>query len=216
MKDTMSQIFPDILDVSRQQVFSQLSTFQGDGYLAGGTALALQLAHRISFDFDVFTYHPVTSILRSRIGKKFSITTVHVNSEDQYTFTSTNGIEITFVWFDVRLLQPLIPTSSLSLASIPDIAANKANTLGLRATWRDYVDLFWLLHVRNIPIEHIVTWATQKYAKQFDAAQFFEQLIYFEDLTITPVQFVTQSFTTEEIKESLKQSVSAYVKRHPK
>lgn len=212
----MSQIFLDILDENKKLVFTQLSAFQKDGYLAGGTALALQLAHRISFDFDVFTYKPISENLRNRVGKIFSITTVHVNSEDQYTFTSENGIEITFVWFGASLLQSLIPTPSLSLASIPDIAANKAHALGLRATWRDYVDLFWLIHVEHISLEQIIAWATQKYSKQFDAAQFLEQLIYFDDLTVTPVQFISQSYTTKDIQQSLKLTVPAYLKQHPK
>ena len=29
-------------------------------YLVGGTALALQLGHRISVDLDLFTQHPLT------------------------------------------------------------------------------------------------------------------------------------------------------------
>jgi len=213
MNGTMSQIFPEILDDRRRQVFTELAAFQKDGYLAGGTALALQLAHRISVDFDIFTYNPITQTLRNRISKLIDISTVHVNSEDQYSFTSKNNIEVTFVWFDFKLLQPLIPTSSLALASIADITANKARVLGFRATWRDYVDLFWLIHVKGISIDQIIAWAKQKYPKEFVESQFLEQLIYFKDITVTPVQFIKQSYSTDEIQQELQQSVSAYLKR---
>ena len=52
----MSKIFLEILDPERQKVFTRLTAFCDDGYLAGGTALALQLGHRVSIDFDVFTF----------------------------------------------------------------------------------------------------------------------------------------------------------------
>jgi hypothetical protein len=212
----MSKIYLEILDTNRQQVFTELANFQKDGYLAGGTALALQCAHRISVDFDIFTYTPINQSLRNKVGKIFSITSVHVNSTDQYTFTSAGSIEITFVWFEVPLLLPLIPTSSISLASIADIAANKANTLGRRAAWRDYVDLFWLLYIQKIPLEQIILWAKQKYPKEFVEAQFLEQLVYYKDITITPVQFIKQSYSTEEIQNTLQITVSEYLRHQAK
>lgn len=212
----MSQIFPEILDAKRQALFATLAAFRNDGYLAGGTALALQLAHRISFDFDIFVYKSIDQPLRKKIAKTVNVTTVYVNSEDQYTFTTNNNIEITFVWFDVPLLLPLIPTSSLSLATVADIAANKATILGLRATWRDYVDLFWITHVHKISIEQIVTWAKQKYPKEFVEAQFLEQLVYYEDITITPIQFIKQIYSTQKIQKSLQYSVSEYLTQQAK
>ena len=50
----MSKIYFKILDNDRMSVFDKLKAFQNEGYLAGGTALALQLNHRTSEDFDVF------------------------------------------------------------------------------------------------------------------------------------------------------------------
>ena len=35
-------------------IFEKLVKFKKPGYLAGGTALALQLGHRVSYDFDIF------------------------------------------------------------------------------------------------------------------------------------------------------------------
>jgi hypothetical protein len=39
------------------QLFPSLAAFD-DFYLAGGTALALQIGHRLSVDFDLFCDHP--------------------------------------------------------------------------------------------------------------------------------------------------------------
>ncbi len=207
----MSKIFLEILDPERQKVFKQLAAFADHGYLAGDTALAMQLAHRVSVDFDVFVYKPISTQLRSAIAKHVSIQQVHLNTTDQYTFTTRENIEITFLWFDYQLIRPLIPTSSLSLSSIADIAANKANTLGYRAVWRDYVDLFWLMKEERVAIDDIVTWAKQKHPTEFVEAQFLEQLVYFNDLTIAPIQFLKKSYITEEIQSFLGTTVDEYL-----
>ena len=211
MNAAMSKIFLEILGPERQKVFGQLAEFRDDGYLAGGTALALQLDHRVSVDFDVFTYKPISARLRASITKHFSIQQVHLNTSDQYTFTTHENIEVTFVWFDYPLIQPLVPTSSISLASIVDIAANKANTLGLRAVWRDYVDLFWLMREEGVALQDIIAWAKQKHSTEFVEAQFLEQLVYFTDLTVTPIQFLKKRYITQDIQSFLQKVVGAYL-----
>lgn len=211
MNTAMSKIFLEILDDERQKIFSKLAVFRSDGYLAGGTALALQLGHRVSVDFDVFTYKPIGARLRSSVAKHLSIQQIHLNSSDQYTFATHENVEVTFVWFDYPLIQPLVPTPSISLASIEDIAANKANTLGLRAMWRDYVDLFWLMKEEGTPIDKIISWAKQKHPTQFVEAQFLEQLVYFTDLTVTPIQFLKKRYIAQEIQSFLQKTVDAYI-----
>jgi len=39
----MSKIYPEIFDQERKETFQKLKTFGSKSYLAGGTALALQL-----------------------------------------------------------------------------------------------------------------------------------------------------------------------------
>lgn len=51
----MSKIYLEILDKERIKIFQKMGDFKRIGYLAGGTALALQIKHRKSFDFDIFT-----------------------------------------------------------------------------------------------------------------------------------------------------------------
>jgi len=45
----------DILDQKRMDLLPLLKPFKDNFYLAGGTALALLLGHRDSFDFDFFS-----------------------------------------------------------------------------------------------------------------------------------------------------------------
>jgi hypothetical protein len=50
----MSDLFPGILDPNRKTVFEKLAAFKGEGVLGGGTAIALKINHRHSYDFDLF------------------------------------------------------------------------------------------------------------------------------------------------------------------
>lgn len=49
----------DILDPERQKVFKLLKHFSRTFVLAGGTAIMLQIGHRLSYDFDCFSEKPL-------------------------------------------------------------------------------------------------------------------------------------------------------------
>jgi hypothetical protein len=50
----MSRLRYDLLDKERMRVFKKLKALKREAILGGGTALFLQIAHRSSFDFDIF------------------------------------------------------------------------------------------------------------------------------------------------------------------
>ena len=149
----MSKIYLEIFDKPRLNVFEKLRAFKSDGYLAGGTALALQIKHRISYDFDVFISHSIDNTLRQQIKSVFGDVSYSLNTTDQINFQTKDGVNISFVWYYFSLLQPVIDAGSLSLASIADIAADKAHTIGRCAVWRDYVDVYMLLKQDIISLE---------------------------------------------------------------
>ena len=55
----MLSIHLELLDKERRKVFEKLSAFSQTAVLGGGTALSLQIAHRLSFDFDLFLKKPL-------------------------------------------------------------------------------------------------------------------------------------------------------------
>lgn len=163
MKDTMSKIYLEILDNERLIVFNKLKAFESEGYLAGGTALALQLNHRISEDFDVFVHHEIDNKLRLKVKEIFGDITFYVNSTDQISFITQNNVKVTFLWYYFKPLFPVVKTDSLSLASVNDILLDKAHTIGRRAVWRDYVDVFYLLKNVHVYLEKTVVMAGKKF-----------------------------------------------------
>ncbi len=63
----MSKLYFEILNSKQQKVFAFLKEFSKLGVLGGGTALALQLKHRKSYDFDIFMAKSITKDLLSKI-----------------------------------------------------------------------------------------------------------------------------------------------------
>ena len=121
--------------------------------LAGGSALAMHLKHRQSEDLDFFTYAEGSfskSIIRNYI-KRFKQKEI-LNETDEQIDLLINGVKVTFFNAKWTFLRPE-QVNTFNLASMEAIAAMKVNVLFLRATYRDYYDLYFLareLGVRKI------------------------------------------------------------------
>ena len=213
MNATMSEIHLELLDKPRLNVFEKLTVFRKNGYLSGGTALALQINHRISEDFDVFINQEIDNKFRLSVKNIFGDVEYYVNTSDQISFKTKEGVKITFLWYYFKTLKSLVTTNSLPLVSIEDIAADKAHTVGRRAVWRDYVDIFYLLRNKYISLEKIIELAKKKFKGEFVVTQFLEQLRYFNDVEIMPIKFVEKEYAADEIKSFLELSVELYLKK---
>ena len=213
MKSIMSKIYLEILDNERLAIFNKLKTFKSEGYLAGVTALAFQLNHRISEDFDVFINREIDNKLRLKVKEIFGDVTFYVNSTDQISFITKNNVKVTFLWYYFKPLNPTIPTASLSLASIDDITTDKAQTIGRRAVWRDYVDMFYLLKNKCVDLDKIINMANKKFKGEFVSTQFLEQMRYFDDVKTVSIEYIEKKYTDDEIKSYLQQTVEDYLKK---
>jgi hypothetical protein len=120
-------------------IFSQLGAFN-DFYLAGGTALALQIGHRLSMDFDLFSHEEIPHPLLSKVKRVFKDTscTVSVNDPGELT-VFVNDVKVTFLRYPYPVILDLRSENGLALLSIPEIAATKAYTIGRRGSYKDYV-----------------------------------------------------------------------------
>jgi hypothetical protein len=58
----VDQLHFKVLDDKRKKILPQLISLKDRFYLAGGTALALQLGHRSSIDFDFFSQIPFDNL----------------------------------------------------------------------------------------------------------------------------------------------------------
>ena len=81
-------MFYDILDTQRKNILPKLSQLKKEFYLGGGTALALQLGHRDSIDFDFFTSESFdTNVLFNFLADIFSEQKIQKTQEEKNTLT---------------------------------------------------------------------------------------------------------------------------------
>lgn len=200
----------EILTPVQKFVFNKLATLKPIGILAGGTALAFQLKHRKSFDFDVFTFKTIPSNfsweLRKIFGRKIKVI---MDSERELTFLTPKNIKITFFHYPFRPLYKTIKTDSLSIFDWRDIAADKAYTLGRRPIYRDYVDLFFIIKMGH-SLKNVISDAKKKFEGLFSEKLFLEQLIYFGDLQDFKMEFLKKKYEPKEIKVFLEKEVEKY------
>ena len=209
----MSQLFLDQLDHERQRVFDKLAAFADTFVLAGGTAIMLQIGHRMSYDFDCFSLDSPPKTILSKVKRVFG-TNVYptIQTQDFLTVYTPERIELTFAKHPFKPLRPFIQTSSIPLFHTDDLAANKAYTIGRRPAWRDYVDLFFVLQRDLYTLEKVIQLAEQKFSGEFNAKLLLPQLTYFEDIKPAETTFLKESYTDEAIKAFLKDQVDAYLK----
>jgi len=208
----MSLIHLDILDKERKETFLRLKNFRNKGYLAGGTALALQIKHRRSVDFDIFLDRELKDADFRALKRKFILRETLLNTPEQLDVITTYFIKITLVYCRHKPLFPLIKTGSLSLLSVKDIVADKVHTIGQRGKWRDYADLFFLLKERHTTISEAIRLAERKYKEEFNAKKFLEQLTYFKDLDRFEISFIDKDYSRKQIEQYLIQQVKDHQK----
>lgn len=182
------------------------------GYLAGGTALALQLGHRKSYDFDIFLTEPIKPRYLNELEKiisKYKYVPI-VNTQNEYSVVVDNQFKITLAYYPFELIFPLRQTEIINLASIQDLAADKAYTIGRRGVWRDYVDI-WSIISSSFGLSTIINLANKKFENGFNDKLFLEQLVYFDDVEEVQIEFVNHKISTNKIRKDLQNYVSEFI-----
>lgn len=148
----MSELHTQVLSEAQNEVLVKLFFLKRSGfYLAGGTALALQLGHRTSLDFDFYTKtHFDSVLLYKEIENVFGDNVVLSLREKDTVFCKIFGIDHSFFWYKYPLVQKPVVFGGVSLASPQDIAAMKLIAVYQRPAKRDYIDIYFLLETFSL------------------------------------------------------------------
>ncbi|MEW6086064.1 MAG: nucleotidyl transferase AbiEii/AbiGii toxin family protein [Chloroflexota bacterium] len=169
-------------------------------YLAGGTALSLQLGHRRSVDLDFFS--PTDDIPSSRVSLEDSLSALKPELSDtswgNLVFVVKN-VRVGFYGYGYALLNSLVQEESLRLASIEDIALMKMDALLSRANRKDFYDLYFI--AQNIPLRRLFDLAPKKYPSVRDfEVQVTKRLIYFESAERDPEPRLLKPVAWDDVK----------------
>ena len=127
-------IFDNVLTQNQIILAERLLPACSDFYLVGGTALALQIGHRRSIDFDLASYNQIDpfGLERKLLSMGFDIQTVFTATGDELSVL-INGIKVTFFMFPFVVEHEVFwERGQITLPEIPDLGAMKAYALGRR------------------------------------------------------------------------------------
>ncbi len=176
-----------------------------DFYLAGGTALALQIGHRRSLDFDLASCKQIRpfDLERKLINLELSIQSVFTATSDEFSVL-INGTRITFFSFPFSVQHKITwQRGHITLPGIIELGAMKAYALSRRSKWKDYVDLYFLLRFK-LSMEELIEKTKEIFSSHFNSKLFREQLCYFDDMDYSEaIEYMDYAPDDREIKEFL-------------
>lgn len=139
-------------------------------YLGGGTALALRLGHRQSYDLDFFSEtDQVDEATRSEILRAFQLLSPDVSVVTQAPGDLTSilgGQRIGFYSYGYRLLEECDDLLNVRVAGLFDIAAMKLDALAGRGARRDFYDIYFL--AQRFSLDEMLERAQVKYPSARD------------------------------------------------
>ncbi len=196
-------MYLEILDDNQKQLLSLVESFKKEFYLVGGTAIALQVGHRKSIDFDLFK---TKSINKQKIAKQIAAHKLSYRllyQESNQLHIMINGVKMTFFEYGFDVPHPVWLEKTISMPSLVDLGAMKAYALGRRAKWKDYVDLYWLFK-NECSLKDVINRAEIIFGDLFSEKIFRQQLCYFKDIDYSEeVFYVQNSLSKEEIETFL-------------
>jgi hypothetical protein len=177
-----------------------------EAYLAGGMAVALQLGHRVSADFDWFTRRTVAPEELLATVKSLGFP-VEVRQNDEGTFLGqVGGIDFSVFRYRYDVVGPPLSFQGCPIASLADIGAMKLAAICQRAVKRDYVDVHAIVTRGKTSLGDIVAAWKRKYPGA-DVSFALHALTYFKDVEPHRMPEMLVKTTWEEVKRGLEVAV---------
>lgn len=145
-------MFEEILSKNEKESLAVLgeSGILNGAYMAGGTALALQIGHRFSYDFDFFTSEEFDeNIMLERIKKLMPDFQLE-RKEWRTILGYIKGGRFSLFFYSYPLLFKTRKFLNVNIADIRDIAAMKVSAISDRGSKKDFIDLYFILKAKKI------------------------------------------------------------------
>ncbi len=152
-------------------------------YLAGGTALSLQIGHRASIDLDYFINSHIDTIeLKKQILDIFVDKNIEFVFEQKDTlWCIVDGVKVSFISRFDNLLGEVSDVGDFRLVSIKDILLMKLSAICSREEYKDYFDLACISQITDV--RSWVSWWQEVY-KNSDPISFIIALSAIDQIPI--------------------------------
>jgi predicted nucleotidyltransferase component of viral defense system len=155
-----------------------------DFNLVGGTALALQLGHRISVDLDFFSLHDFDGdVILFELQKIFNLN-VTMNKANQlmlnveYPPKSDLVVKLDILKYPYPLISSIINFDDIRLLAIEDIIPMKLSAIANRGAKKDFYDIYFLL--KQFSLKEMLSLFSQKFPN-ISHFHLLKSLVYFDD-----------------------------------
>lgn len=157
------------------------ASFIDSFYLAGGTAVALHLGHRLSFDLDFFS--PKSFDVAKITQELHQLGELTLVQKEAATLLGTfQDTKVSFFSFSYPLIGKTKKYLDITIASPQDLIAMKLMAIAHRGTKRDFIDLYTLLQKKKYSLKQSLSFLQKKYGQgKFSLTHVIRSLTYFED-----------------------------------
>jgi len=179
--------------------------------MAGGTAIALRLGHRLSVDFDFFTMRSFRPDRLHQAINGLDLETTVLQEEPGTLTLSADEVKVSFFHYPYAFLDVESKLYGVRIAGLIDIASMKLMAMMQRGAKRDYVDLYWIL--QNIPFAKIAENMVKRYgSKRVNPLVIGKALVFFRDADEDPdPEFLGKRVAWAKIKKYLVNHVQQFV-----
>ncbi len=169
-------------------------------YLAGGSAIALHLGHRVSMDLDFFApqdYYDAEPLIRDLQ----SVGQLVIRQQSPGTLNATlEETHISFFVYPYPLLAGLQELWGVRVAGVLDLALMKLAAIGQRGRKRDFVDLYQICHSGHA-LDDLLARMPEKYPRvTYPSYHLLRALAYFGDAEPDPMPVMLVPFDWEAAK----------------
>lgn len=180
---------------------------KSDWYLAGGTALALQVGHRESVDLDFF--NPSSDFSEARLVGRFKQADWRTNFIKEATiYGKLLGAKISFIGYPFFIpKQEPFWYGSVRVLGPRDIAVMKIIAISQRGKKRDFVDLYWYANNRQSLAEVVPLIIGQYPNTNHNLHHILRSLTYFDEAEKDPMPQINFVVTWQQIKAYFRKEV---------
>lgn len=148
-------------------------------YLGGGTAVVLFLGHRKSADLDFFTSQEfVEKQWEQKLARELGFKLLQ---RDWQTLIGTiEEVKVSLFGYKYKPIGQMAEIYQMKLASLPDLAAMKLDTMIGRGAKRDFVDVYFL--AQKYGLQTLFEFYDRKYGNLEERALMLKKaLVYFAE-----------------------------------
>lgn len=177
--------------------------------LVGGTALALQIGHRISIDLDLFTHEDFDSANIIEALHPLGSLEILVD-KPPFLQVRLDEVKVDFLKYPYPFVAEFSEIEGVRLAPVENIAVMKLLAIARRGVKKDFYDLYFLLE--QFPMSEIVRFFEEK-IPNVDMFHIFKSMTFFGDAEIEADPKMLKKVNWSMVKKTISKKMEAYLNK---